>query len=190
MKLLGKKPDHPFGLPESGVTGRQLTAIAIAFAVAILLMPVGAKAAALLNVFVTNDSSNPVPVNQADNPAFQPVQVDKTRQSSDNPLDLSLYTVPAGKRLVVEWVSGTWVGDSSVHAYFLLRQGTGFEPLLAVLGGEPQPFAGSTRWFASGPLHAYVDAGKTVLMQVSLDGTSAALPNGSASLSGYLVDIP
>jgi hypothetical protein len=54
MKPFGTKRDHQVELPTSGLTGRQLTTIAVAFALAIVLVPVGAKAAALINTVITD----------------------------------------------------------------------------------------------------------------------------------------
>jgi hypothetical protein len=68
MKLFGKSRG-PGELPGSGLTGRQLTAIALAFALAIVLLPVGAAANAFISVFITDptDTSHQARVDASGN---------------------------------------------------------------------------------------------------------------------------
>ena len=59
-------------------------------------------------VTVTNTPTNPVPVQEVDNFAKHPFQVGTTSLTNAfNPAGLTLAVVPAGKRLVVEFISAT-----------------------------------------------------------------------------------
>jgi hypothetical protein len=128
MKTFGRKRNQPVELPASGLTGRQLTAIAVAFALAIVLIPVGARAAQLVNAVITDpggvnkatvdaggnlhvagavtvNSSTPVAVTSADDPgrmAFQAIR----NISMAGALGVAFVDVPTGKRLVITYVSG------------------------------------------------------------------------------------
>src|SRR5262245_45821947 len=59
-------------------------------------------------VTVTNTPSNPVPVQEVDNFAKHPFQASTaTLTNAFNPTSLTVATVPAGKRLVVEFISAS-----------------------------------------------------------------------------------
>jgi hypothetical protein len=140
MKPFGKRRDHMAQLPPSGLTGRQLTAIAVAFALAIVLAPVGARAAQFVSSIITDpggvnqatvdrggnlhvagtmsvdsstpvsvsvDDTTPVSVTSLDDPGRHPFEATAgdTFESVGEFAIADFPLVPAGKRLVLEYVS-------------------------------------------------------------------------------------
>jgi len=96
---------------------RKLLLVACGVVVGALILPIGvATAKEIQDVFVTNTSANPVPTAaQGTTNVAGTVQVADNRQPFETRIDLSTddgdftdnngFTVPAGKRLVVEFVS-------------------------------------------------------------------------------------
>ena len=149
------------------------------------------------NVVVTNSPAQPVPVKEQNNPAFQPFQwqqgVSMLGLSSSYSFNIP---VPAGKRLVIEHISGYFAGNSD-----------GTIPRMSLqthLNGVP-----SAMWFpltyvgadiygpqfnASHSMRMYADGGTnvTVFVSKSLDvyGKFSSATSGAVTISGYLVNIP
>ena len=96
----------------------------------------------------------------------------------------TVYTVPAGKRLVIETISATTeFPNTAPNSYSVLVVINNF----AAFSAFPLLPSGS---FASGSqsVHLYADPGTTVLGRVF--GKSTASDQIGVSLSGYLVDAP
>jgi hypothetical protein len=151
-----------------------------------------ASAAATLNVVVTNNSDNPVPIRDADNPASDSVMLSHTRAFPNhaNSFADDLYTVPANKRLVIEYmhtIVSLPTGDQA--ACRILFPGKHLEiPLvhLTTLDFADPP----ERWGASLPARLYVDAGD--LVQVGCTDKFAfigQLRSLDLLVSGYLVTV-
>ena len=143
------------------------------------------------NVTVTNTPS----VRDADNPAHQPVQANMAC-FADNVLGCSetIYTVPSGKRLVIEFVSmeagltadqvaqmtmkTTVDGAEVTHRFPLTEPARVFqgEAVVATLAQQ---------------VRLYADAGTSVEMKARRNNIGAAF-NAifRFSISGYLVDVP
>jgi hypothetical protein len=151
------------------------------------------------NVRVAN---TPLPTRDVDNPARQPIQVQAGQGLGQfTGLPLVVYTVPPGKRLVVEHFSselGAPTG-SAVDRYLLsvandpAQPGSGsFVHFIPPASHAPcgTCVAGSELWVASLPIRMYVDSGKALVAGVSL--STSAGPNTFVfySVSGYLVDVP
>ena len=151
------------------------------------------------NVHVTN---TPLPTRDVDNPARQPIQVQAGQGLGQfTGLPLVVYTVPPGKRLVVEHFSselGTATG-TAVDRYLLAVANDPSQPGSGAFAHFVPPanhapcgtcVAGSELWVASQPIRMYVDAGKALVASVSL--STSAGPNTFVfySVSGYLVDVP
>src|SRR5437899_6396572 len=72
------------------------------------LLPIAQAAPSPTNVNVVNTTASPVPVRDVDNPARQPFQAEAVGGFADGASttgDITIGAVPAGKRLVIEYVS-------------------------------------------------------------------------------------
>jgi hypothetical protein len=119
-------------------------------------------------VQIVNTPQAPAPTRQSDLAAFQPVQ--RTGNVPAGVSEVALYTVPAGKRLVIEYVEGevgwkTTVGGVTV-AYFPT----------APAGAEGQL------------IRIYADPGTRVFAVRRATSRLGTYPLGR--FSGYLVDVP
>ena len=141
-----------------------------------------------------NTSASPLFVRDVDNPARQPFQIGFP--FTMNPATIQVFqsfTVPVGKRLVIEYVS---MGSGSVpvgqHLFIILLTtvgGVGAFHYVAVTpqGSLPPPNAADT-FVASQPMRVYADPGTTVNIQMQREsGVGACEPN--LTVSGYLVDV-
>ena len=140
-------------------------------------------------------------VRSADNPALQPVNFgaglgrSPAAAAGTFKLDGPSYTVPAGKRLVVEFVSVEFGTDSTalVSSYAMLRSTPG--GLIALGGSTDSITCTETGSFScitiSKPVKLYADPGSQVsvhgVITVSSATTSALFMNHS--FIGYLVDL-
>jgi hypothetical protein len=160
----------------------------------------GATSFAAQSVVISN---TPLPVSEVAKPASQPFQISgfATIGSSDTSSTIELFTVPAGKRLVIEYATvyaGAGEGNKMVafistklittpnpddspfvaHALVMTEQGT---------INDPVTFA------ASQPMRVYADPGTKVLGIVArtadaADGTTTL--SATITISGYFVDLP
>lgn len=151
------------------------------------------------NVVVTNTTAQPVPVKEQNNPAFQPFQITvQPYVSAGQAYNYAFVPVPAGKRLVIEQVSGAAFASgvlSGTVARMTVIGSVGSSPNIFV----PMSFVGNNPasqpiFAASQPIRMYVDGGTSfsVLIHRSADingGYSGSL-SSTISVVGYLVDIP
>ena len=127
------------------------------------------------------DSSHPVMTNDVDNPARHPFQ--KTLRYGQSP-----FTVPTGKRLVIEFVTfagnvndgdpfsgsiDTVVNGEQVRHYFQLH--------------ETHTQSGRHMFIDSQTTRIYADPGTDVFAGINFRGDEAFM---DASISGYLLDMP
>jgi hypothetical protein len=148
-------------------------------------------AAAIQSVLITNKANNPVFIKDVDLAARQPFQWDKTVDFDPSQLGGSAsFTVPAGKRLVIEFVSGdifvtkgkivtfgvntTVNGTATAHHLLLTPQGGS--------GGYIESY------LASQSLRLYADSNTTVTLGVN--STEGGDTKGFFTVSGYLVNLP
>ena len=92
----------------------------------------------------------------------------------------SQFTVPAGKRLVIEYVSArltTPAGQASAIGFHTTTNGTGAISYIPTEEGAGERIVGRRVWLTADP-------GSTVLYQ------SAGAASGDMVLSGYLIDVP
>lgn len=141
-----------------------------------LLVPKAAHAIAATLVQVANTSANPIPNRDQDNPAQQPFQWltqpaarnGQTRAETD-------FTVPIGKRLVLEYISAE------------IPEGSGNVTVETTVGGNLAAWyfiqGSSTRGFF--PTRIYADPGTSVQVIVQGSNTQA-----DVELSGHFVNIP
>ncbi len=153
---------------------------------AVLLTVIGGVTGVAL---VAQSAVRAVLIKDVDNPIRQPVvlrgelvQAAAATQFGEASID---YTVPAGKRLVVEFVSGVARLDASPDRNYVLhiRQpggGTLDEIFL------PMQLSGSR--FVSQSLRLYYDPGMHFVVNCGRDLADAPASNYSAFASGYLVD--
>ncbi len=144
-------------------------------------------------------AGGPVPVTVAntvqnhdrDNPALQPVGVTDFVQTNDQTYATkTLYTVPPGKRLVLESVSAISQapGDTAGYTVFV-NTGTGTGRAVAVVTASPAAAeTGGAYSAATQPVRQYADSNSPVFVQVYKKGSAGF--QVAVSLSGYLVDTP
>jgi hypothetical protein len=101
------------------------------------------------------------------------------------------YTVPAGKRLVLEYAAADARGPSGDKLFIDFTDGCPCDPNSPTIVFLPLEFQGDffgeDRYTASQPVRAYVESGHQVGVQV--DQTSEPdLATFKWTLSGYLID--
>jgi hypothetical protein len=146
---------------------------------------------AATSVTVANPASKPVPTTRTDDPALQPVELSIVTNIADgsNGSGFDLYSVPAGKRLVIQTVSvsraGALAATNQVLQPFvqtLVGSNDGIIMLPIIPGGSA---LGST---LTGTL-AYGDPGSAVFSGLERGGTSGA-ETDTVTMVGYLVNLP
>ena len=156
-----------------------LVILALMFALAHSNVP-RAVADEFKDVRVINAESMPAQVRDVDNPGRQPVHFNES------------YAVPAGKRLVIEYVSGLIEGHDECEVLIVaLKSGTNFLHLYYPtfvgnfgFGPGDAPF----KYGFSQETRAYIDQNQIVTIGFFAQaGCSAEFARASAS--GYLVDI-
>jgi hypothetical protein len=153
-----------------------------------------------VNVNVVNTALN---VRSADNPAFAAVTI--TFRDQDDTftagggwvLQGSSYTVPSGKRLVIERVAGNVTVDSVNPFKIMLRlvesvPGTTSVSHFIGISTETMRCAlGSTCVGVGEQTQIYVDAGHSIRPESVLDLTAASPRTVlTGTVNGYLVDLP
>jgi hypothetical protein len=141
-------------------------------------------------VSVSNLGSAPLPVQDVDSPGRQPVTADGSCSGSG--CTATVYTVPAGKRLIVEYASITANIPAGKVARWRLFTNTGGQQgneLNFPLTQPPVIFGIISQSTAGQQVRLYAEAGS----EVRMNGTTSdnALPsNYIFSISGYIVDVP
>jgi len=147
-------------------------------------------------VNVGNTSANPIPVvnlGGGSSTPLQPVQVDTSTQENpgSNVSTLNLFTVPAGKTLVIEFVTMTGQVPLGQHVETMeiISVAPPFGGASHQMLVNPQPDAVDTEpiFRASQMVKIYAQTGSTVqaLFRRSASNLSATY---GVSISGYLVD--
>ena len=142
-------------------------------------------------VTVGNTTANPAVVRETDNPALHAIQIYTTHVvDSDYTVNFVVYTVPAGKRLVIEHIdgkvdlSGTSVAQVIVSTYVNSQ----YAPHMITLNPAEFWDTIASRTFSE-VVRLYADAGTNVLVEVTRPnvGSFALVP---FNMSGYLIDVP
>jgi hypothetical protein len=166
------------------------TGIGVVAVVGVLLTFTGAgptAAAALQQVLVTNTATNPVQTRDVDKTAQQPFQKNFHMTFDPGQLGTSAtFTVPAGKRLVLENVSGDFMVQNGMVVIFSVTttaNGAAADHRLVLTpqgaaGGYPASYAGGQE------LHLYADPGTTVTLYSGRQ--QGGTGDGFAAVSGYL----
>jgi hypothetical protein len=134
--------------------------------------------------------ASPIFVRDLDNPARQPVQVTAICEPFGASCAKTLFTVPAGKRLVVEYASANAIVSAGQVIVAEIGSGFGLDEFRHALPiSQPATeIAGETTTIVSQQLRLYVDAGTDLKMSCT---RSLAGPAGFVRMnfSGYLVDV-
>jgi len=145
------------------------------------------------NVNVVNTTASPVPVRDVDNPASQPFQAKVVVGFADGASttgDITIATVPAGKRLVIEYLS--------VFSAMLSHQkviNTLIEQAEQGVHGQNYPFGSNADgtldyWIGSQPIRFYAQPGP-IRCFAERDSFAGANPNSvTFTIVGYLVNCP
>lgn len=121
---------------------------------------------------------SPLPIRDMDNPARQPINVVASSLPS------TIYTVPAGKTLVIEFVSGYLTTSTSAALPFIYL-GNGAATIRHYIPPETYEDAGNRLWIFSKATRIYMPAGQQ--LSVSYFGS---ILSATVQVSGYLVDVP
>ncbi len=146
-------------------------------------------------VQVSNAFNSPLPVRDVDNPARQPFQreLDPLIPAGSFTASDSL-TVPAGKRLVIEFASATINTTSGTKMWVRIQTTTSGSTNAHTLVPELQgPFSADNSDFfvAAQPMKVFADPATQVIVITSVLGGVANSNSGAAVvMSGYLVDVP
>jgi len=158
------------------------------------LLPIAQAAPSPTNVNVVNTTASPVPVRDVDNPARQPFQAEAVGGFADGASttgDITIGAVPAGKRLVIEYVSvfGTMLpGQKMIRASIQTEDVSIYlriSPQGSNAGGSRDYFIASEDWRVTGKLRpSFRGTGER-------DSFAGANPDSvTFTISGYLVDCP
>lgn len=170
-------------------------------------LPVSGNVSATINgtptVNLNSSSSNPVYVRDVDN-ARQPViggcSIILANTFNFTSCDLqftdstgaSLTAVPAGKRLVIEWVSGSFdfIPTGSIPVHFALQvgianAGTGFNFVPTKVGAVNSSY---DLFQISQQTRLYSDPGTTVSLSVATNTTAPV--SAFVQVTGYFVNVP
>jgi hypothetical protein len=100
-------------------------------------------------------------------------------------------SVPQGKRLVVETVTGTYSGQAEIAPAVLFSPGTDLELFFPWVETPSSSFSGGSRNFAFNHyVQAYVDGPSGLLFSTAGISFSGGFFSGTYYLSGYLVNLP
>ena len=129
--------------------------------------------------------ASPLTIRDSDNPAKQPFQF----TASTSSIGVIAVTVPAGKRLIIEFVSGSQsVSNGSGLGIFTVAatQSSGNEVFRHyVLPAATIPRGTFTDYYASQPVRMYLDAGQQLRVFFNADSFSSRV-----NVTGHYVNIP
>jgi len=139
--------------------------------------------------------TNTPDVRSADNPARQPVEAKTACTLTDDTgaCSGSIYTVPAGKRLVIEFVTmNAQTRNAGEVAQLMIEISGGGSTYFLPLTAPSIDFFGEQ--IISAPLaqqvRIYVEAGRSIVMKGRTNGTGGAqTARFNFTLSGHLVDV-
>lgn len=149
-----------------------------------------------LEVLITNDATQPVPVKQV---AIAPVQTQRfaTFNSGSNFSEtLTLYTVPAGKILVIDQVSiASNLFDTGQRLMHVLVQATFNDFIPYTLSFQPVDegsftSTGARVFRATVSTTAYAGPGTQIMATATRTGPNGTTDSVGIGLSGHLIDAP
>jgi hypothetical protein len=144
------------------------------------------------SVKINTDADHPVFVRDVDNPAREAFQHDITFTLPDNFSEVCspLIAVPAGKRLVIEYVSGkaTFPAADQKLRNFSIRTTVNGNQVYHYL--VPTATGIFNEYVAGQQTRLYADANTLPHICVSRSNLNDGIVTVQASISGYLVDMP
>jgi len=146
------------------------------------------QAVAAQAVTVTN---TPLPVREVADPAKQPFQAMEIAQITDLNHLFQLATVPAGKRLVIEYASAgsnVTAGTKMVAVITTTAGGNTVSHSLVMV--DQGLLQGSLNIVAAQPMRLYADPGTPVTGIIWRDSPNGGGGNWGMTISGYFVDVP
>jgi hypothetical protein len=141
------------------------------------------------NVHVAN--TTPIPVSFTSQPLAPFQTAASTTESGTNVSTLTVTTVPAGKRLVIEWVSMIGQVPAGQHVELMdltVSNGPGGVSHQFVIQSQPDAVIGDALFRANQSLKLYADAG-TQVSALFRRNSNAGSANYGITISGYLVDM-
>jgi hypothetical protein len=170
------------------------------------LAPKAAHGVVATLVQVANTATNPVPNRDIDNGPRQGVTLSAQAAGNNinflplfdvaDPFNTAPYTVPAGKRLLVQFISGRFqtpagahILDASIDGAVRAHPGAanGLLPINEVLAPQLITAGNFNIYQVSQPLWLFEDAGATPSLNVALTSGSFST-NGFFFVRGYLAD--
>jgi hypothetical protein len=148
------------------------------------------------NVGISGNSvANPLQIRDVDRPGNQPAMGGDQCIASGSRCNFdSLYTVPAGKRLVVEYASASGLLPAGQHfsCFFFPHEGTNFGQIALSLPSSPASTSSGTvvpEAVTAQAMRFYADQSTTLDAGCSRDSDSGAAVF-DLHFSGYLVNVP
>ena len=145
------------------------------------------------SVHLSNGADNPVPVRDIDNlqQPFQKSIIAPSMPSGSAITDVT-FTVPDGKRLVLEFASinGGVPSGQTLTAYLQTHVGDEFNAIFPIVMTQVGSFGNLNVFHASQPIKLYADRGTTVRCAAIRTGTADNASAVGFTLAGYLVDVP
>lgn len=146
---------------------------------------------ALALPFVASAQTKPVLTENVDEPGRNPFQKVVNGPARSPFIELNVFTVPSGRRLVVQqfsaliYTGGPMIGIAGIECRGIGQtQGYVYVPFPTVT------LVTETVAVPSSLTNLYCDAGNTIVFTVQLSGTpSSTFPMG-ATVTGYLVNVP
>lgn len=173
-------------------TGSMLIAALFIYGLIVLSLTVatpGAVADAVKGVVGDKATANQMGVTRADNPARQPFQRE-VFTSSFNTI-LPVFTVPAGQRLIVDFVSAEAIvprGQMVNGVFVCVQANANLSRFCHVIGATSHgPSGGLDVFIAAQQMELFVDPGQELVVYTVSDTTSG---DASISLTGHLLNSP
>ena len=130
-----------------------------------------------------------------DNPARQPVQFNafvNFINGKDSANVQNFFIVPAGKRLVIETITGEIFAPigQQVRPTLITTADGNFAPNHTLVFDSKVTVAAQDIYRATLPVRFYADAGTSVILSVRRNSTSGNSGTAEVTFSGYLVNLP
>ncbi|HTO69736.1 MAG TPA: hypothetical protein VMR31_07730 [Myxococcota bacterium] len=155
-----------------------------------------AQSAVASLVQIVNTAANPVPMQDMDNPARQPVTILTSIHVSANAANGYVepaYQVPVGKMLVIEYIgaSTTVIAPEHVFSVTLFDSNNSTYAYAPVVDlGTDSTNANLHAVMASQSVAMYVGPGDSVNIGVQTNAASSGVGSMPVQVTGYLVDLP
>ena len=143
-------------------------------------------------VTIGNAATAPVNVRNVDNPAHQPVEINFDENMDEGAgqtfCPIAVYTVPAGKTLVIEYVNFFGIGPGSpVESLGFSIQGS-FVDYVFITEQRGHSQIGSLFYTVNEPTRIYFGPSATVSLCAFRGSVKTGFMTARAKLSGHLVD--